>query len=176
MIALVTGSEIRKNRDGARNVLMLQVQCGDSDDVQSVEMMCAMGEDFRPPVGTKVILTEIGAAYKVAVAGDDGIVPTTAEGERKIYSITAGAQAAVTYYRADGVVEHNGGGGTSVEFGRLQTAFNQLQSDFDDFVAQIYNLHNHPTAPVGPVSTPSVLGLASTADISAAESDTVEIP
>jgi hypothetical protein len=176
MIAVVTGSEIKKNRDGTRNVLMLQCTLNDADDVQSVELFFHAGEEFRPPVGTRLYLEEVGAAYKVAVAADDGIVPTVNEGERMIYSIVGGAPSAVAYFRDDGVVELNGGGGTAVEFARLKIAFDQLKADFDNFVEKIYNIHNHPTAPAGPVSIPSALGSASTADIDPAESDTVKLP
>lgn len=50
-------------------------------------------------------------------------------------------------------------------FNYLVTQYNQLRTDFDTFVTVKYNLHNHPTAPVGPVSVPSVTGTATTAAV-----------
>lgn len=40
---------------------------------------------------------------------------------------------------------------------------NQLRTDFNTFVTTIYNTHNHATAPLGPVSVPSVVGTGTTA-------------
>lgn len=174
MIGVVKGSEIRRNRDGARNVLVLQVQCGDVDDVQSVEMMCAMGDDFHPPVGTRVEMTAIGSAYKIAVAGDDGIVPTTTAGERKIYSIAGGVPAAIAYMKSDGTFEINNGTGTAVEFGRLKKEFNQLKSDFDTHIHAAGMILDSVSGACS--GNTAMIASASTADIDLAESDTVAIP
>lgn len=187
MIAVVKSTEIRKNRDGDHDVLMITAEIGDTDDVQSIELACAMGEDFNPPAGTRLILQETGSAYKVAVAGDDGIAPTTNVGERKIYSISGGAVSAVAYFKADGTLQLNNGSGTAVEFARLKKAFNQLKSDFD--------MHTHSYGPlmdslgVGvkalspvPIPLPPEFALttatttASSADIDPAESKTVKLP
>jgi hypothetical protein len=48
-------------------------------------------------------------------------------------------------------------------FNFLVTQLNQLRTDFNTFVTVKYNSHNHPTAPVGPVSVPSLVGTATTA-------------
>jgi len=165
MIAIVKGTEIRKNRDGDHDVLMITAEVGDTDDVQSIELACAMGEDFHPTAGTKLILQEVGSAYKIAVAGDDGISPTTSAGERKVYSIAGDAISAVAYFKADGTIQLNNGQGTAVEFARLKTAF-------DAFIIE-YNAHTHAKAGVG---TPTPPVVPSTATIDAAESKTVMLP
>jgi hypothetical protein len=45
----------------------------------------------------------------------------------------------------------------------LVTQVNQLRTDFNTFVTVKYNFHTHPTAPVGPISVPSLVGTATTA-------------
>lgn len=170
MIAIVKGTEIKRNRDGDHDVLMITAEIGDTDDVQSVELACAMGEDFNPPVGTKLILQEVGAAYKVAVAGDDGISPTTSAGERKIYSIASGAISAVAYFKSDGTLQLNNGSGTAVEFARLKSAFDQLVSDFNAHTHN-YSIPLHVSS-TGPTAAPT----ATTADMTNAESKTVKLP
>ena len=72
----------------------------------------------------------------------------------------------IVWLKADGTLELNGSADNAVRFSDLKTAFDQLKSDFD--------LHNHPTAPVGPVSTPSTA--PSTADIDPAKVDEVKLP
>jgi hypothetical protein len=171
MIGVVKGSEIRRNRDGARDVLVLRVQCGDVDDVQSVEMMCAMGDDFHPPVGTRVEITAIGSAYKIAVAGDDGIVPTTASGERKIYSIAGGVPSSWVHFRTNGSMELNGSADWVVAYTDMKQAFDQLKSDFDN--------HIHittATVDAGPAGTVAKIATPSTADMTAAKVSTVKVP
>lgn len=74
-----------------------------------------------------------------------------------------------------GNVEINGNTDNGVRYSVTKSAYDQLKSDFDNFVTTIFNLHNHPTAPVGPVSPPSLLGAASTGDISGAKIDEVKV-
>lgn len=64
----------------------------------------------------------------------------------------------------------------AVKFDQLKIAFDKLKADTKTFIETIYNLHNHPTAPTGPVSTPSVVGIGSTADMSLAKVVNVRLP
>jgi len=175
--AIVKNRELKKNRDGSGNVLLIQAEVSDPDDLQSVELVTGSGEDYNPPNGSKLVVIELGNAYKVAVACDDGIEPAAAIGERRLYSISGGAVAAVIWLKADGTVELNGGGGTAVEYSRLKTAFDQLKSDFDTLVG-VFNAHVHPGVTAGVASTGSTAtpGSTSSADMSPAESDTVTLP
>jgi len=174
MIGVVTGREIKRNRDGARNVMLLQVEIADADDIQAAELIPASGEDYNPPNGARVFLVEAGAAYKIAVACDDGVVPDTAEGEKRIYAISGGAATAMLRLLPDGTARLNEGAGTAVEFSRLKTAFDQLKADFD--------AHVHPAgllldSVAGPCTgTTAAILVGSTADIDNAESPTVELP
>lgn len=107
-IGTVTGREVKTNRDGEDPVLLLQAILTDETDVQTVEYIPAPGEDVNPPDGTSVIIFEISQSYKVALAGDDGIIPSMKPGEKKIYSISGGAIAAFINLLDTGVIELNG--------------------------------------------------------------------
>ena len=173
---IVTGREFKKNRDSGNDRLLLQVQITDADDVHTVEYMSPPGEDSNPPDGAKVLIIDVGRAYKIAIAADDNISPSMAEGEKKLYSISEGSIAAFINFLSSGIVEINGNDDFAVRYNELETGFNQLKADFNNFVTSVFNAHNHPTAPNGPVSTPSVSGSSSAADISAAKVDEVKLP
>lgn len=177
MIGIVKSTSIGKNRDGKTKVLLIQAEIGDADDIQTIELGSAMGEDFHPTPGTKILINEAGKAYKVAVAGDDGIEPSTNAGERKIYSIAGGGIAAVIYLMADGTAQINGGEGMAVEFGRMKEAFDQLKSDFDNHTHSYSPGPSPPALTTVPTASPSGTPPApSTADMSDAKSETVKIP
>ena len=120
-IGRVLSSEITENRDGEGKVLLLQVELSDPDDVQTVEYAQAAGEDFRPPEDTTVIVTDLGEAWKIAIAADDGIDPESLDGEKEIYAISGGEKKGRLKCNLDGTV---------------QAGINNL-----DFVAQAAKVH-----------------------------------
>lgn len=165
----VTGRQIAANRDGSGDRLLLQVEMSNADDVQTVEMLNAPGEDSNPPDDAQVLIVDLGRAFKVALAADDGITPDMAEGEKKLYSVSAGAVAAFIKFLASGVLELNGNADFAVRFSELETAFNQLKSDHDT--------HSHLYTPGAGTPTQTAAPAAgSTADISGAKVDTVKFP
>lgn len=171
---IVTGREFKKNRDSGNVRLLLQVQITDADDIHTVEYMSPPGEDSNPPDGAKVLIADVGRAYKIATAADDNIEPSTGEGEKKLYSISGGAIAAFINFLGSGIIEINGNNDFAVRYNELETGFNQLKTDFNNFVTT-YNTHSHATAPTGPVSPPSATGSSSSADISAAKVEEVKL-
>ena len=161
MIGTVRGREIKPNRNGDHDVILLQVEISGPDDVQTVELMTHAGDESSPPDGAQVVLLGAGSAWLIAIAADDLITPGIAEGERRVYSQDAGARKATIYWRTDGQLELNGTGDHAVRFAALETAFNQLKADF--------NAHGgHFSGEIPPV--------ASTADISGAKVNTIEVP
>ena len=82
----VKNTEILTNRNGENTVRMLQVQFSNESDIQSVQYVPLSGDDNPPMIDDKVIVLSLGAAFKVAIAVDDGLTPTMGEGERKLYS------------------------------------------------------------------------------------------
>lgn len=161
-IGIVRGREIRKNRNGEGDVILLQVEISDADDIQTVELMTQAGDESSPVNGSFVLIMQLGPAWVVAVTANDLIPPEIAEGERRVYSQDGGSRKATIYWRTDGQLELNGTGDYAVRFNALETAFNELKAKF--------NTHTgHVVSAVVP-TVPSV------ADISLAKVDTVELP
>lgn len=171
-VGTVRGREIRENRNGGADVLLLQVEVSDADDIQTVELMTQAGDESSPPDGAHVILVQLGPAWVVAVAADDLIPPGIAEGERRVYSQDGGTRKASIYWRASGQLEINGTGDFAVRFTALETAFNELQTQFNTLQAAYAAHIGH--FPGG--SVPPVPGTPSVADISLAKVNTVELP
>jgi len=164
-IGIVTGREVKKNRDGQNDRLMLQVEISDPDDIQTVELMNPAGEDNNPPDGSKILILDLGNAYKVAVATDDGIAPS---GKRRIYStLSFGVIAAFINLLTNGDLELNGNADFAVRFTELETAFNELRDD--------YNLHKHGGVDTG-AGTSGITDTISVADISGAKIDEIKVP
>lgn len=165
----VTGRQIATNRDGSGDRLLLQVEMSNADDVQTVEMLNAPGENSNPPDDSQVLIVDLGRAFKVALAADDGITPDMAEGEKKLYSISSGAIAAFIKLLASGVLELNGNADFAVRYNALETAFNQLKADYD--------AHTHLYTPgAGTPTQTAAVAVGSTADITGAKVDEVKLP
>ena len=171
MLALVTGFEIGKNRDGDKDVLLLQAEITDPEDIQTIEAFRGVGHDYNPPIDTRIVFAAAGNAYKIAIALDDGIEPddTLEEGEQELYSSDDGKRKAKHRFKKDGTHVLNDGEDWAVRYSELESAFNKLKDDFNKFANQY--------VPGGPaaVGLPAKV-LPSTADISGAKVEEVLIP
>jgi phage gp45-like len=125
-IGKVTGREVVKNRDGGNNRLMLQVEITDSYDIQTIELRNQYGEDNNPVNGSQVLIIDIGSAFKMAIAAEDGITPSMNPGEKKIYSVSGAAIAAFINFLASGNIEINGNSDFAVRFNALNTALQTM--------------------------------------------------
>lgn len=185
-IGTVKNVTVAKNRDGENNVRLLDVELSDADDIQTTELYTQAGEDYNPPKESKVFVLSVGAAWKIAIACDDGIEPAVAEGEREIYSSSGGSKQATIYLKNDGTivitgtsVEINGDADFAVAFDDLKTGFDTLKTQINTFITA-YNGHAHAYLP-GPLAstntaTPLPAGVAATATIDGAKVPTVKLP
>jgi hypothetical protein len=176
-IGRVTGQEIKENRNGAADVRLLMVRISNDSDIQTVQYMPMSGDDSPPQNGDLVAIISIGPAFKVAIGVQDSVVPEMDPGEKKLFSRdSGGAIAAFVNFLAGGNLELNGNDYSAVRYQELETAFNQLKSDFNNLVTA-YNAHSHTgvTVGAGVTGSPVAAGVPSEADISPAESDTVKI-
>lgn len=174
MIGRVTGRTVEKNRDGDGNVLMLQVEMTENDDVQSVELIRQSGEDYNPQDDAAVVVVPISEALQVAVACDDGVQPEVEPGERKLYSVDAGAIKAYIKLVLDGILELNGNAYHAVRYEELQTAFNTLKQEFDTYAATHLHLGGLLQGGLTGVATPPPV--PSQAQIEPSKVDTVKFP
>jgi phage gp45-like len=86
MIGVVTGSRIAKNRDGDKDLLLLQVELIKDEDVRTVEFFNQAGEDTNPALGSRVFVIPVSDSYEIAIAASDGLLPMALPGEKEIYS------------------------------------------------------------------------------------------
>jgi hypothetical protein len=144
---VVTGWEIRKNRDGAAPKRLLQVIVSDPEDVQTVEWIGGQGEDDGIVLNSTVLIVPVGST-KYAFALDDGIQPAAADGEKKLYSIDSGAKAAEINLDKTGDIEIKAKAGGNInlkEAGELELngnndfliSFTQLQTILSQFALAI---------------------------------------
>lgn len=136
-------------------------------------------------------------AYPIMIDGDNGLIVPPVDTDRIAMrnrfnssfvavtdtgAVELGAGSAISTplgtitMDVAGNIEINGSADFAVAYTDLKTAFDTLKNDFNTFVSTIYNLHNHPTAAVGPVSVPSVIGTTTAADMTAAQVATVKLP
>ncbi len=165
-IGTVQSVEFRKNKDGDANTVMLQVELSEPDDIQSVELFTQSGQEIIPENGDEVIIVSLTPSYRIAIAGNDQVIPSMGNGERKIYSTNGGAISAFINFLNTGILELNGNSNFLVKFNELETAFNQLKSDFDT--------HVHSGVTTGP-GTSAIPVSPSTADIGPAKSTDILI-
>lgn len=158
---VIKGREIAKNRDGGRDVLLLQVELTDKDDVQTVELLQGAGDQYNPPDDSKVLVISNGAAYKIAIAIDDLVALSIEVGERAIRAVLDGAVKSSLLCKVDGNLVLNEGTDFAIQFTAMKVAFDQLVSD--------HNAHFHPSNGAPP-TTPT------TADMSGAKIDKVRLP
>ena len=124
MVGIVRGRRTGKNRDGDKNVLILQVEIIDGEDTRSIEIFSS--GDFNPANGTRVYICDVTDSYQIAVATSDGLTPEVEPGEIEIYSTDnpVTAKQARIYLNKDGEIILNQGTKSAVNFLDLNT---QLQ-------------------------------------------------
>lgn len=176
---LVTGSEIKKNKDGKNPVRLLQVVISDPDDVQTAEWIGKLGEDDGVAPGMTVLILAVGST-KFAFAADDGIVPDAQNGEKKLYSLQNKAKAAEINLAANSDIELKSGAGANINLrengdvelngtGDFVISFNQLKTILEQFVSDINTELNKRE--LIPGQTPLPL----TIDITAAKKENIKI-
>ena len=168
-IGTVIGYEITENRDAEDKSLMLQVEISGEDDVQTVEYMQASGVDHNPPIGSAVVVNDLGQAWAVAMGADDFVEPESESGEYEIYASDGVTKKSRVKCKVDGVVELNGTADFAVRYSKLEAAFNDLQSKWNTF-ANAYV----PGGPGG-IGTPPT-AIPSTGDITQAKITEVKVP
>lgn len=109
MIGIVRGYRTGKNKDGDKDVNILQVEIIEGEDTRSIEIFA--GCDFNPANGTRVYICDVTDSYQIAVATSDGLAPEVEPGEIEIYSTDnpVTAKQARIYLNTDGEIILNQG-------------------------------------------------------------------
>jgi hypothetical protein len=139
-------------------------------DVRTAIEVGPFGVDSNAPKDTVAAYSDTAVKGQSVIVGYVNTRQEAGVGEYRTYAVdSSGDVAFYTWIKANGTMEIGGDTDNMVRYSELETAFNQLRDDFNDFVNTTYNLHQHPTAAVGPPSVPTVTGTPSTADITAAK-------
>lgn len=185
-LGTIVGSSIETNMDGENDTRMLSVEMSSAEDVQGIELIQQNGEQSNPLDDATVVILEITKAWKVAVAVKDLVEPDSSldRGEKKIYALDSSnnIQASIIF-KNDGTLIMNEGTDWAVQFTEMKTAFDQLKSDFDAFV-NVFNTHTHILAiaaasgagGTGTAAPPASPGSTSTADMSGAKIESIQVP
>ena len=148
-IGTVRGSEVIENKDADEKSRMLQVELTNADDLQSIEQIGQVGEDSNPQPDARVIVIDLGPAYRVAVASSDDVEPSVSEGEKEIYSYDAsGNKLATIILKSDSHVEIEG-----IQI-RVGAGATEPAMQGTKFITK-YNAHTH-TGAFGPTGPPIV--------------------
>ena len=168
MIGKITGRTITKPINGDKNRIILQVELMTDEDIKTVELISQAGEDTNPANGCRVNIIDITDSYQIGVGVSDDIAPSCDPGEKEFYSTDSPVTTKKARLKLDknSIVIINNGSDFAVRYNELETAFNQLKSDF--------NNHIHAGVTTGSGSTGATT--PSTADITTAKCDTVKIP
>ena len=149
-IGKVTGREVRTNRDGSEDVILLQVEVSDSDDIQTVELHRGAGVDLNPPDGSIVSLVQAGNAWQIAATVNDNVTPDDLdEGDYQIYGSASGSKTSKVHCETGGDVVLNDGTDWAVQYTALKSAFDDLKADLNTLIT-IYNAHVHVIIGVPP--------------------------
>jgi len=134
-IGIVTGRRIGKNRDGDKDVLILQVSLIENEDTRSIEIFSS--SDFNPANGTRVYICNVSDSYQIAVATSDGITPESEPGEVEIYSTDnpVTAKQARIYLNKDGEIILNQGTKSAVNYVDLNTQLQLLVTAINSALA-----------------------------------------
>lgn len=163
---IIKGRETKSNRDGVRDVLLLQVELTDKDDVQTVELMQGAGDQYNPENGSKVLVVSNGAAYKIAIAIDDMTAIGIEIGERAIRSVLNGSVKSSILCKVDGNIVINEGTDFAVQFTALKTIVDGLVTSL--------NIHTHTSSTPGSPTSPPITPFS--VDMTPAKINKVRLP
>jgi hypothetical protein len=144
-------------------------------DVRTALEVGPFGIDSNPPKDTVAAYSDTMVKGQSVVIGYVNTRQDADVGEVRTYSVDgSGNVVFYTWLKSDGTMEVGGDSDNMVRYSELESAFNQLRDDFNNFVNTTYNLHQHPTAAVGPPSVPTLTGTQSNADITGAKIDEIK--
>jgi phage gp45-like len=147
---IIKGRETKSNRDGARDVLLLQVELTDKNDVQTVELMQGSGDQYNPENGSKVLVVSDGSAYKIAIAVDDMTAIALEVGERAIRSVLGGEVKSSVLCKTDGNVVINEGDDFAIQFSALKDIIDALVIELDNHIHTAPSSGGPTTKPLAP--------------------------
>lgn len=135
MIGKVTNLQIKKNKDGKQDVLMLQLQITESRDVQAIQLEQS-GFEIVPEIGDLIVIYKVNDSFKLGSIYQNGIVPDPSlkQGETKIYAKQNGSVKSFIRCRVNGEIELNGDTDWACRFSALEAMVSDLNSKFSSHI------------------------------------------
>lgn len=139
---------VSTNADGELPVRLAQVQI-EGEDVVTVELPFAEGDEFVPSVGDRIYYEEVSPEFLVAKCIQTKMPPdeSLSEGGRELFSRNGSSRAAKVRLKSDGDIQLNEGEDFGVRFDALETAIRGMMGKINDALILI-KAHTHTgTAP-----------------------------
>ena len=165
---------ISTQKDNLSRFLIKILSLG-NDDVQEIKQSAPYGDDSNPIKDTIAVYSETNDSGESVVVGYINKNQITSPGEKRIFSTDSDGNVKIALYlKNNGTAEFGGNAKHMVRYEELETAFNQLKSDFNNHVTT-YNSHTHITTatvltgPPGIIAPTTSTGTPSSADITGAK-------
>jgi hypothetical protein len=135
MIGMVKNLEIKKNKDGKQDVLMLQLQVTEQRDIQSVQLEQSNYE-MVPEIGDLIVIYKVNDSFKLGSIYQNGVLPDPSlkQGESRIYAKQGSSVKSFIRCRVNGEIELNGDSDWAVKFSALESLINELNSKFSNHI------------------------------------------
>lgn len=161
-------SEINDDKERIIKVLRLG-----KDDVQTTSESMPFGVDSNPVKDLIAVYAKSSANGENVIIGYLNQNQKAKEGEIRIFSTdNDGVEKTYLYLKNNGTIEIAGDADNMVRFSKLKEGFDQLKSDFNNFVTA-FNSHQHPEtgATTAPPTSP---GSSSNASIDDSKIDEIK--
>lgn len=144
------------------------------DDVQTALEYSPYGLDSNPIKDMIALYSPTTDNGETAIIGYLNKNQKAGPGEFRTFCTDVnGAEKFYTWLKADGTLEIGGNTDNMVRFSKLELAFNQLKSDFNNHITA-YNLHVHTGGTISGSTGITTPGAVSAADISLAKIDEIK--
>jgi phage gp45-like len=129
------------------------------DDVQEAIQAAPFGVDSSPINDMQAIFMQTGERGKTVIVGYLNRNHISEKGETRIYSTNeSGSVQIFLHLKNNGTAEFGGDTDNLVRFSKLEEGFNQLKSDFNNFLIHTHPASGSPPAPPALPSTASIAG------------------
>lgn len=173
MISIVKINSNSKNSILQRVLKVLRLG---KSDVQTAIAAAPFGVDSVPIKDTVAVYAQTSDKETKVLIGYLNKNSKAGDGELRLFSVDAnGIEKTFLWLKSSGDLELNGATYNAVRFQQLQTGFDQLKTELNALITA-YNTHQHTsTAPTLPTVGNTSPGVAATASIATAKSDTVKV-
>lgn len=179
-LAKATDYRIGKYRGGKKDIAVSTATAAGNN--YTAMHSFAPGLEINPAEGENLVIQRMrgSSSFMVTVGGtNQNIAPSTAKGERRLYSVSEDGSEikAIAKFKNDGTLELNGATDSAVKYAALETAYNELQTQYNKLIG-VLNTWVPVPGDGGTALKTAITGAAplnSSGDITASESADVKL-